>query len=127
VRDLVLLGTGIGITLPLYLNSAQASVGPRLVGVATSQVQFFRQVGGTIGVAVLGSLLSARLPAQAGAGVRPDLAGPVRAALAAGLHDVFVVAMLCAVVAITVSLFLKEVRLSQRGKPSQTQLAEAAD
>src|SRR5207253_10302499 len=64
VRDLVIIGFGVGITFPLYLNSVQSAVEPRFIGVVTSQIQFFRNVGATIGTAVLGSFLSQRLPAN---------------------------------------------------------------
>jgi len=60
VRDLVIVGLGVGITFPLYLNSVQSAVEPRFIGVVTSQIQFFRNVGATIGIAVLGSFLSQR-------------------------------------------------------------------
>jgi len=53
VRNLVIIGFGVGITFPLYLNSVQSAVEPRFIGVVTSQIQFFRNVGATIGVAVL--------------------------------------------------------------------------
>ena len=62
VRNLVIIGLGVGITFPLYLNSVQSAVEPRFIGVVTSQIQFFRNVGATIGIAVLGSFLSQRLP-----------------------------------------------------------------
>jgi len=62
VRNLVIIGFGVGITFPLYLNSVQSAVEPRFIGVVTSQIQFFRNVGATIGIAVLGSFLSQRLP-----------------------------------------------------------------
>ena len=64
VRDLVIVGFGVGITFPLYLNSVQSAVEPRFIGVVTSQIQFFRNVGATIGTAILGSILSQRLPAN---------------------------------------------------------------
>ena len=62
VRDLVIVGFGVGITFPLYLNSVQAAVEPRYIGVVTSQIQFFRNIGATIGTAILGAVLSQRLP-----------------------------------------------------------------
>ena len=127
VRDLVVLGAGIGITIPLYLNSAQAAVERRFIGVVTSQVQFWRQMGGTIGVAVLGSLLSSRLPATADpSAAEIALPVPVRLAIASGLHDVFTDAMACALVAIVVSLFLKEAVL-RRERRAVSELAAAAD
>lgn len=62
VRDLVMIGAGVGLTFPLYINAVQSALPRELTGVVTSQAQFFRNVGGTIGIAVLGSVLSARLP-----------------------------------------------------------------
>jgi EmrB/QacA subfamily drug resistance transporter len=122
VRDLVLLGAGVGITLPLYLNSAQAAVDRRFIGAVTGQVQFFRQVGGSIGIAVLGSLLSQRL----GGGAALDLSA--RVALAGALHDVFLVAAASAAIAIVISLFLREVPLgSARVARPEPDIAAAAD
>lgn len=69
VRDLVIVGFGVGITFPLYLNSVQSAVDPRYIGVVTSQIQFFRNIGATIGTAVLGSILSQRLPVNIAAGI----------------------------------------------------------
>jgi hypothetical protein len=48
--------------MPLYLNAVQSAVEPRYIGVVTSQIQFFRNVGATIGTAILGAFLSQRLP-----------------------------------------------------------------
>jgi len=62
VRDIVLVGAGLGATFPLFINAVQAALPREFLGVATSQVQFWRQIGGTIGTAVLGSVLSQRLP-----------------------------------------------------------------
>jgi EmrB/QacA subfamily drug resistance transporter len=64
VRDLVIIGLGIGTTIPLYLNAAQSAVSDQLTGVVTSQITFWRNVGATIGIAVLGSVLSQQLPGQ---------------------------------------------------------------
>jgi EmrB/QacA subfamily drug resistance transporter len=64
VRDLVIVGLGLGTTLPLYLNAVQSAVPRNVMGVATSQIQFWQNIGGTIGTAVLGSLLARRLPEE---------------------------------------------------------------
>ena len=61
VRDIIIVGAGLGTTFPLYINAVQSAVPRELLGVATSQVQFWRNMGGTIGTAVLGSLLVQRL------------------------------------------------------------------
>src|SRR5690606_12753413 len=63
--------------------ASQNSVGPRDMGVATSASTFFRQMGGTVGVAVIFSVLFSRLPDTISAAFgKTDL---VRAALDAAL------------------------------------------
>jgi EmrB/QacA subfamily drug resistance transporter len=62
VRDLVLVGLGLGATFPLYINASQAAVARQYLGVVSSQIQFWRNIGGTIGVAIFGAVLSHDLP-----------------------------------------------------------------
>ena len=64
VRDLVIVGIGIGTTMPLYLNAVQSALPRELTGVVTAQVQFWRNIGGTVGTAILGSLLAHSLPVK---------------------------------------------------------------
>lgn len=52
-----LLGLGLGQCMQPLLLIAQSSVPPSEIGVATSSATFFRQIGGTLGVAVLLSVL----------------------------------------------------------------------
>jgi EmrB/QacA subfamily drug resistance transporter len=60
--DIVLVGLGLGVTMPLYINAVQSALPMRYLGVGTSQFQFWRNVGGTAGAAVLGTILAQRLP-----------------------------------------------------------------
>lgn len=69
VRDIVLVGAGLGMNMPLYQNAVQSAVPLAAVGVATAQVQFWRSMGGTVGAAVLGSVLAHRLPEEVTAGI----------------------------------------------------------
>ena len=62
VRDLLLVGAGLGATFPLYINASQGAVPREFLGVVSSQIQFWRNIGGTIGVAMLGAVLSHDLP-----------------------------------------------------------------
>ena len=64
VRDLVLVGAGLGVTFPLYINATQGAVAREYLGVVSSQIQFWRNIGGTIGVSLLGAVLSHELPAK---------------------------------------------------------------
>jgi EmrB/QacA subfamily drug resistance transporter len=61
-RDIILIGAGLGVTFPLTIAVVQAGLPHQLVGVGTSQVNFWRSLGGTMAVAILGSILSNRLP-----------------------------------------------------------------
>lgn len=60
-RDIIILGAGLGVTFPLTLTVIQAALPQQVVGVATSQVQFWRNLGGTVGTAVLGSIMARQL------------------------------------------------------------------
>jgi MFS family permease len=62
VRDLIMVGIGMGVAMPLYINATQSALPREYLGVATSQIQFWRNVGGTVGVAILGAVVSHQLP-----------------------------------------------------------------
>ncbi|CAL9385375.1 MFS transporter [Streptomyces sp. Tu 3180] len=74
------LGTGIGMVMPVLILAVQNSVRPSDLGTATSAHNYFRQIGGSVGAAVFGALFAGRLtdaldehlPAHAGAA--PDVA-----------------------------------------------------
>ncbi len=55
---MVLLGIGLGPTIPLYTLAIQNAVEPRMTGVATSSATFFRSLGNVVGVAVLGTVFA---------------------------------------------------------------------
>jgi EmrB/QacA subfamily drug resistance transporter len=59
--SLVLVGIGLGTTMPLYIQAVQSAVARKYLGVVTSNIQFFRNVGGTIATAIFGSILASRL------------------------------------------------------------------
>lgn len=59
--EMVLLGLGIGPSLPLMPLIAQNLFGPRDIGVVTGATTFFRTVGGAIGTAVLGTIFNNQL------------------------------------------------------------------
>lgn len=58
---MIISGLGMGAVYPTIGTAAQSAVDSAMIGVATSSSQFFRSIGGTIGVSVLGSLLSLRM------------------------------------------------------------------
>jgi len=60
--SMVLIGMGLGQLMQTLTLAAQNSVPAKDIGVATSSTMFFRQMGGTLGVAVFISILFNRLP-----------------------------------------------------------------
>ena len=61
VINIIIVGVGIGLCLPVVTLAVQNAVSQKLLGVATSSVQLFRQLGGTVGVAILGSIMNMSL------------------------------------------------------------------
>jgi len=158
----------IGVTMPLYINATQSAVARQYLGVVSSQIQFWRNVGGTVGVAILGAVVSHELPERIKTQVAalnlppqisaslpsggsaqaifdpvkiaatkaslPPQAQPlfdqvleaIRSALALSLHDVFIYAAAVVSVAVVASLFLKEVPLKARERPSTDEVREGA-
>ncbi|GGM44920.1 MFS transporter [Longimycelium tulufanense] len=54
---MVLMGAGLGLCMQTLIMAIQNAVDPRDMGVATSSATFFRQTGGTVGVALFMSIL----------------------------------------------------------------------
>ena len=63
---MVICGLGVGPSLPLFTLAIQNAVDMRMLGQATSASQFFRQIGGSIGAAALGSILAVTLLVKLG-------------------------------------------------------------
>lgn len=58
---IAIFGLGVGPSFPLYTLAVQNAVDTRKIGQATSAVQFFRQIGFLVGLAVMGSVLAVSL------------------------------------------------------------------
>jgi EmrB/QacA subfamily drug resistance transporter len=83
MAGMLLVGLGLGQLMQTLTIASQNAVGPRDIGVATSSSTFFRQVGGTLGVAVIFSVLFSRVPDTIKSAFdNPRLAANVKSALA---------------------------------------------
>jgi EmrB/QacA subfamily drug resistance transporter len=88
VRDMILLGIGIGPTLPLLPMIAQNLFGLADTGVVTGAVTFFRTIGGAIGTAILGTIFTNQLKGSlTDLPVMPALQRPQAKPLLDALHD----------------------------------------
>ncbi|EMR00271.1 drug resistance MFS transporter [Paeniglutamicibacter gangotriensis Lz1y] len=56
-----LLGAGLGMVMQNLVLIVQNAVTPAEIGVASSGIAFFRSLGGTIGVSVLGALMATKI------------------------------------------------------------------
>jgi EmrB/QacA subfamily drug resistance transporter len=61
---MVVIGAGLGLLSTAFILSVQNAVPWNLRGVATASTQFFRTIGGTIGVAIMGTILNAQMAAR---------------------------------------------------------------
>jgi EmrB/QacA subfamily drug resistance transporter len=90
---MVLLGLGLGFNFQPVILAVQNAVRPSEMGVATSSVTFFRQMGGTIGVAAFLSILFTTLPEKirealaAAAATDPRVADAVQSGQLSGSGD----------------------------------------
>ncbi|MFQ1000904.1 MDR family MFS transporter [Modestobacter sp. SSW1-42] len=134
---LAILGLGLGMTMQNLVLAVQNTVAARDLGTASSTVTFFRSLGGTIGVSVLGAVLATQVAdltvrglseagvdnAGAGAGgagigqldqLPPAIAGIVRAAYGDGTARIFLISAVLAVVSLVMVVLIKEVPLQSR-------------
>ncbi|MGO4346224.1 MDR family MFS transporter [Paenibacillus sp. MCAF9] len=77
VAAMIVFGIGLGISMPVFTLTVQNAVEPSQLGVATATATLFRNLGGTIGIAVMGtvmnSTLTSKLKDAVAAGQGPDL------------------------------------------------------
>jgi EmrB/QacA subfamily drug resistance transporter len=120
---LVVLGLGIGMTMQNLVLAVQNTVDVGDVGAASSLVAFLRSLGGTVGVTVLGVVLSHRVTgllgggaaAQAGlsdlAALPPDQAEAVRTAYGDAIGTVFGISAVGSLLTLAAVLLIREVPL----------------
>jgi len=83
---LIVLGLGIGLVMPTMTVALQNAAGPPDVGAATSTSAFFRSLGGVIGVALSGGIMTMRLQAAPAASALLAQVDPTKL-MKPGLHD----------------------------------------
>jgi EmrB/QacA subfamily drug resistance transporter len=113
MRDALLGGIGMGLTFVPMLIAVQSAVPREDLGAATSMTQFYRTIGGAVGLSVMGAVMIRRLAAGA--------------PMADALHAVFVVGLVVSAIAF-VSAFLvpagraqQLARADMRGEPTRAE------
>lgn len=122
---LFLIGVGMGQVMQVIQMAVQNAIPAREMGVGTAAVGFFRSLGGAIGSAVFGAILSSRLAANMPHGVNthgmpnasaihqlpPDVQHTVFNAFTKSTNTVFLVAAVITSFGFLLTFFLKELRL----------------
>ncbi|MFG3254137.1 MFS transporter [Streptomyces sp. NPDC048172] len=147
---MALLGLGVGMMMQNLVLATQNQVAPQDLGAASSTVNFFRSLGGAVGVSALGAVLSNRIThymedgftkigvkpgggATGGGGsALPDLdklPAPVRTVVESsyghGIGDIYLYAAPIAFVALICVLFIKEVPLKTQSGIEQGKQGDA--
>jgi hypothetical protein len=129
--ELVLIGAGLGLTMLTLLISSQHSVGREQLGITTSLNQFSRSIGGALGVAILGALLSAGLAAysqnpnalvnaEARANIPPAELAQLQYALEGTLRTIFAVSAGVVVISMLTALAMPGGKVGEvHGEPGK--------
>lgn len=64
IMRMIIIGLGLGITMPIFTLAVQNAFSHARLGEVTAGTQLFRSVGGTVGGAVLGGVMNAGLAGQ---------------------------------------------------------------
>ncbi|HST88826.1 MAG TPA: MDR family MFS transporter [Ktedonobacterales bacterium] len=73
IAFMLLLGVGLGVAMPIYTLIAQNAFPIQRLGVVTAATTFFRSIGGTVGIAVLGTLVNSRFTSDYTANLSPQI------------------------------------------------------
>jgi len=58
IVSMIVFGVGLGMCMSIFSLTVQNAVSPAQLGVATATSQLFRNLGGTIGIAVMGTIMA---------------------------------------------------------------------
>ncbi|HEX5498942.1 MAG TPA: MDR family MFS transporter, partial [Thermomicrobiales bacterium] len=83
---MIVIGVGIGLAMPTFTLAVQNAFPLDRIGTVTAAVQFFRSIGSTIGVAVMGTMLTNILAAQLQTALSPELAQAMPGNAAAAIN-----------------------------------------
>lgn len=61
---MVVLGLGLGMTMPIFNIAVQNAFGKERLGEVTAGTQLFRSVGGTVGTAIFGGVMNSQLASR---------------------------------------------------------------
>jgi MFS family permease len=84
---MMVVGLGLGMTLPVFNLAVQNAVDIRHIGVATSAMQFLRSIGGSLGTAVFGAVMASRFGTALESRLTTDLTAGMPPAMMSALTN----------------------------------------
>lgn len=120
IRNMVMIGIGLGITFPIFVIVVQNSLDHSKIGVATASLQFFRNTGGLFGVTIFGTILISTLATVPLSDIQALLGMPsqsqpfqggLKSSLSSSLSTIFLVGAVITFIAFVLAFLLKEVPL----------------
>ncbi|WP_052460001.1 MDR family MFS transporter [Tessaracoccus massiliensis] len=132
------LGFGYGLAFQIYMLAVQNAVQRRDLGVATSSLQFFRNIGNTLGTAIAGTIMTTQLMSGIESRLTPELreriptggldpnavlnpgklaylptelADLMRASLSDAMHAVFLLLPVLTALSLAATIFIKPLKL----------------
>jgi MFS family permease len=150
IAAMAVLGTGLGFMSTSFVIAVQNAVPWNLRGVATALTQFVRTMGGTVGVAVMGTILNAQMAlhfvpifarypdilARLPKGISPsnvlltpevrvtlptDILSQLQAALAQSLFWVYALMFVCALIGLATMFMLPGGKAEQYSYKSESE------
>ncbi len=104
IRNVAILGVGVGLMMQTLVVVVQNASPREMMGAATASAQFSRWIGSSIGVTLMGAIVTARLGSSSSAVASPD-------ELAAALHPAFWLGLAVVGIAFLAVLLLPDTKL----------------
>ncbi len=150
VPFVILMGIGMGMLMPPLSVSVQNAVPFSDLGVVTAATAFFRSLGQTIGVALYGALMAAKLRSELADRIDettlgnldlaeltgspkkirelpPELQTPVIESIASSVHLVYLTAVPMALLVVLIAFRLREIPLRTQSPMAEARAAAARD
>lgn len=129
--EMFIVGVGMGPIMSVGTTAIQNAIPREMIGVGTAGFTLFRQIGGSIGVSLFGTMFASNLAKDlagtpiAEVGIHSlgaemilslpaSLQAKVQLAITEALHPIFLSTAVLAILAFGISWFLKEQRLEDR-------------
>ncbi len=147
---MIVIGAGLGFLMPCTTIAVQERIERRDLGAGISSVQFFRSIGSTVGVAIIGTVVTSNyasninsvpgvsslptkvlaiiqepqnlLNKQIATSLSPEIAQDIRQSLTDAIHISFVIAVAISLITLIAVLFVPNIRV----RSNAAKAAEAA-